>query len=664
MKTLSSRQLEILKTGGGLSRTKVLTYVHVWLRDGYAIPSELRPPDWELGTVPAVSNVTNAPSVAPGITEEEAFTRWDCVFRQVTEEKHECKPCRGARLHSICHCEKFDQACIVRGHDRKDTLTCMTCDDRKDPVIRTTRKPMVWCMGMLTAPRRNPSIDAALLSYHSAGFDEIHIYAEPGSTRPTSAPHVWIEREYRHGCWRNTVQALRDMWARNPKAEAYALFQDDCVMMRDVRTFLEHDLWPSPTAGLVSIYSPDWSGYEDKNIKGIRMIKNNYMMGACGVILSNPCLNMILNHPLSKDWRGTYRGRQDNPEKKAASDTWFSTVVREGGFNAFVYSPSLMQHFARFSALGHGSPDKLGSNGRWYRKSVLFPGENISALEYFRDSHPLVRWGFAPHLHQRWAESAHMPLKLKVSIVIPGWESPDLTLRCLDHIRRQNVELKVIYVDNGSCEETKQKIRDHATDLGLEFQMIENATNLGYTKATNQGIEAAEPNTHVLLLNNDCFLATGALEKLRWHIEWHRKIAAVGPLTGDRGGQSVIHSRLRNSMKLGPGIVHVKDDPEAAMRICGGISRILPVDTLSGFCMLMNAKAVAELGKLSEDPGFRQGLGTDDEWILRAKKAGWSAIVVSNAYAAHIHSESFRRLGIDRRSEQNVAGATLKRYFQ
>ena len=70
-------------------------------------------------------------------------------------------------------------------------------------------------------------------------------------------------------------------------------------------------------------------------------------------------------------------------------------------------------------------------------------------------------------------------------------------------------ELEVVLVDNGSSPAVLDVLRERAAQDG-RIVLIENGENLGFARGNNRGIAAAT-GEYVLLLNNDTFLAPGAL---------------------------------------------------------------------------------------------------------------------------------------------------------
>ena len=90
---------------------------------------------------------------------------------------------------------------------------------------------------------------------------------------------------------------------------------------------------------------------------------------------------------------------------------------------------------------------------------------------------------------------------MKYSIVIPTYNHCDDLLKpCLETIIKYTSlkDLEVIVVANGCIDNT----RDFVESLGHPFKLIWFDEALGYTKATNAGIKAAQGD-YVLLLNND-----------------------------------------------------------------------------------------------------------------------------------------------------------------
>lgn len=87
----------------------------------------------------------------------------------------------------------------------------------------------------------------------------------------------------------------------------------------------------------------------------------------------------------------------------------------------------------------------------------------------------------------------------KATLIVLAWNQWALTRRCLETLRRTDLpDAEVIVVDNGSTDETPREL-EH---LGW-VRTIRLPENTGYVRGNNAGIEAADPDSDVVLLNND-----------------------------------------------------------------------------------------------------------------------------------------------------------------
>jgi GT2 family glycosyltransferase len=110
-----------------------------------------------------------------------------------------------------------------------------------------------------------------------------------------------------------------------------------------------------------------------------------------------------------------------------------------------------------------------------------------------------------------------------ISVVMCAFNHYDLTIQTLLHLSGSTgVSFEVILVDNASSDATRT-IETRVSGL----QLIRNATNAGFLRATNQGIAAA-CGKHVLLLNNDVILPPNALHAALQRLESDPTIGAVG----------------------------------------------------------------------------------------------------------------------------------------
>ncbi len=96
----------------------------------------------------------------------------------------------------------------------------------------------------------------------------------------------------------------------------------------------------------------------------------------------------------------------------------------------------------------------------------------------------------------------------KVSIIIPSFECLDYLRLCIESVNRfTNVPFDLIVVDNASA----RPVRDFLANLERQggATVMQNEENYGFTYAVNQGIGRADPDSDVILLNNDAVVTEG-----------------------------------------------------------------------------------------------------------------------------------------------------------
>ena len=79
---------------------------------------------------------------------------------------------------------------------------------------------------------------------------------------------------------------------------------------------------------------------------------------------------------------------------------------------------------------------------------------------------------------------------------------------------------------------------------------------------------------------------------------------------------------------------------------------------LAFFCTLISPAALARIGNLPDN--YQDGLGADDIWCAAARRRKMTCELVHDAYAFHMHSETFRRTGMDRNKLQREAMKKIK----
>lgn len=217
-----------------------------------------------------------------------------------------------------------------------------------------------------------------------------------------------------------------------------------------------------------------------------------------------------------------------------------------------------------------------------------------------------------------------------VSIVIPAFNQLEFCRQCIQSIIvGTRYPYRLILVDNGSTD-----------GVGEYFDSIQGATvihageNKGFAGGVNLGMAAAEG--HVLLLNSDTIVPTGWLDGLVQSMDSDPKIGMVGPMSNCVSGSQEIPGLTFNSLT---DINNFTTDRRAAHS-----GKLRDVARLVGFCLLIRDTVVAEIGAFDE--AFGIGNFEDDDYCIRALRAGWRLCVAEDSFVFHYGSRTFLGMGI------------------
>lgn len=115
-----------------------------------------------------------------------------------------------------------------------------------------------------------------------------------------------------------------------------------------------------------------------------------------------------------------------------------------------------------------------------------------------------------------------------VSIIIPSYEVPEYLEYCVQSVKRFTPveDYELIIVDNGSSDKTIQVLKQFERQ---GVKVIYNSENMGFTYAVNQGIEAASPDSHIVLLNNDALVTPGWLAEMMIVLQEENNVGVIVP---------------------------------------------------------------------------------------------------------------------------------------
>jgi hypothetical protein len=241
-------------------------------------------------------------------------------------------------------------------------------------------------IALTMAPRyTEPEVHAKCFrSLTAAGFRDIHVFHEPGRYEcwPETATEFYGTQQ-RLGEWHNFIRAIRTMLAKFPQADRLMTMQDDIAWCLNACERINSMPWPSAKCGAVHAYtSKRYASYAMGCVSRLIEVHARCMAGACGVVYSRAAAERLVHIADMIGWRGHTRDIIDDPQQKEGVDTFIGETLDDGKFEIWIHNPSMGQHIAKDSTLGHGGP--FGS-----RVAANWPGEQVDALGLYADHRTL-----------------------------------------------------------------------------------------------------------------------------------------------------------------------------------------------------------------------------------------------------------------------------------
>jgi len=217
----------------------------------------------------------------------------------------------------------------------------------------------------------------------------------------------------------------------------------------------------------------------------------------------------------------------------------------------------------------------------------------------------------------------------KVTIIIVHFYNINLLIDCLKSINNISyTNYEIIVVNNGL--QSELSLKDLHEFNGCIAMVIQNPINEGYARGNNMGIlRALHDNIdYILLLNDDTILAPDFLDILIEEAEKSPDVGMLGPKIYyfDEPKKIWFAGAIFNwktCMISFPGTDQFEDKSE---------DEPFDSDYITGCALLVKKKVIEKIGLLDE----RFFLYWEDvDWGLRARKAGFTNLVVPNSHIWH-----------------------------
>jgi glycosyltransferase involved in cell wall biosynthesis/GT2 family glycosyltransferase len=219
------------------------------------------------------------------------------------------------------------------------------------------------------------------------------------------------------------------------------------------------------------------------------------------------------------------------------------------------------------------------------------------------------------------------------AVIVPVYNAYEELRECIASVQEHtNLEKnRVIVIEDGSSD---VRVREFLEAL-KNVEVVYNEQNMGYTKTCNKGISMAAPSD-IVLLNSDTIVTPRWLESLRVAAYSSTEVGTATALSDNAGAFSV---PVPNEQNTKPEGVDYSDYARLMRRFCGGCAPPrLP--TGNGFCMFIKRTLINQIGDF-DAAAFPRGYGEENDFCLRAVKAGWRNVIAPAAFVFHRRKASF-----------------------
>lgn len=240
----------------------------------------------------------------------------------------------------------------------------------------------------------------------------------------------------------------------------------------------------------------------------------------------------------------------------------------------------------------------------------------------------------------------------EVEIIIPVFESANLTICCLQHLATYTaIRWSPIVVDGGSSQESIDHVRGWLTRNLDRFLVLGTEGNPGFSFAVNLGIQASLAS-FIGIWNNDAFVGPECVDRIVAHLRREPDAACIGSVTDD--------GRYNDARRIA-GVQFLDRDPiESIAQKCIVAGERLYLRRMCPFhSVVIPRRFMDEIGMMDEK-AYPHGLAADDEWCWKARVKGYRIMAAGDAFCSHLGSQTFKRLHLPRSAWAHQALKTLK----
>jgi GT2 family glycosyltransferase/glycosyltransferase involved in cell wall biosynthesis len=221
-----------------------------------------------------------------------------------------------------------------------------------------------------------------------------------------------------------------------------------------------------------------------------------------------------------------------------------------------------------------------------------------------------------------------------VDIVVPVYNAPDDLRRCIESVLACTKRpFALVLIDDGSTDPGVEAFFAELANRGdTRIELLRNRCNLGFTATANRGMTRSRAD--VVLLNSDTIVTLGWLDALLRCAATDPSIATVTPFSNNAEICSFPRFCDNNEWDAGVDPERIREALAAA-----AVPTYPDLPTGVGFCMLVRRTAIDAVGTF--DAAFGAGYGEENDFCLRAARAGLRNVLADDAFVVHTGGRSF-----------------------
>ena len=222
-----------------------------------------------------------------------------------------------------------------------------------------------------------------------------------------------------------------------------------------------------------------------------------------------------------------------------------------------------------------------------------------------------------------------------IDVIIPVYAGAAQTRRCIESVvaSRQAGPFETVVVDDATPEPEIAAYLDGLAQEG-RITLLRNPANIGFVQSVNRGM-ALHSDRDVVLLNSDTEVANDWLDRLHACAHAQPDVATVTPFSNNATICSYPFEGWADGV---PGTLGLAALDRLFAVTNAGQSLELP--TAVGFCMYIRRDSLAQLG-LFDAARFGRGYGEENDYSMRAAKAGWRNVMACDVFVFHEGAVSF-----------------------